>query len=316
MTEQNFSKELMDYVHTHPSLVKARPVEKGLYILKYTQKTFYKGIWNRFLEECRGTVVDEDFNVVTRPFTKIYNYGIDKESPVFDDNEIVTAIRKINGFLVNVSFYQGDLLVTTSGSADGPHVDMAKEYLDGVKDNLFDLFYNTALEHYTLMFECVHENDPHVIEEESGLYLIGIRENKWDSRVVYDHCLIDMTAYFLNVKRPCYYRDITIGSLIQYTKNANHEGYVFYTKDGQSSKTKSPYYLSKKLLTRMKTTDKLLSPETEYFIDEEYYPLLNYVRSMANEFIEMSEKDRIEVINDFFYRCPESIEEAELILEN
>jgi hypothetical protein len=42
---------------------------------------FYDNLWNDYLEECRGTIVDENFNVVSRPFTKIYNYGVEDRSP-------------------------------------------------------------------------------------------------------------------------------------------------------------------------------------------------------------------------------------------
>ena len=301
MKDRNFAQELKDYVYTHPKLVKARPVDKGLYILKYTNHVFFKGLWNEYLEECRGTVVDKDFNVVTRPFTKIYNYGIDKDAPVFHEDTPVTAIRKVNGFLVNVSFYQNDLIITTTGAAQGPHVDMAKEYISQIKNYVFNVFEDTLLENCTLMFECVHPEDPHIISEKSGLYLIGIRENKWDSDVIHDKYLIDVVAYLLSVKTPNFYEGVTIKSLKECTYHADHEGYVFYTEDGQAAKMKSPYYLNKKLLARITSTEKLLDRHTAYRIDEEYYPLLKYIRSMADDFIAMTEQERIKVINDFFY---------------
>ena len=47
----------------------------GLYVLKYKNSVFFNNLWgvdDRLLE-CRGTVVDEDYNVISRPFTKVFN---------------------------------------------------------------------------------------------------------------------------------------------------------------------------------------------------------------------------------------------------
>lgn len=301
MNEQQFAHELQNYVKTHPKLVKARPVDKNLYILKYTNHVFYKGLWNHLLEECRGTVVDEDFNVVARPFTKIYNYGIDKESPIIDEDTMVTAIRKVNGFLVNVSFYQGDLLITTSGAADGPHVRMAKEYLESIKNSLFDLFRNTTMSNCTLMFECVHPDDPHIIREEEGLWMIGIRENRWYSKVMYNHTFLDVVCSWIGVKQPRQCNNVSLRELKEWTRHVNHEGYVFYTEDGQSAKLKSPYYLATKLFARLTKVEKLLDRGIEHRVPEEYYPLLENIRSFPNRFMEMSEQERIDYVQDFIY---------------
>ena len=155
------------FVEENPKLVKMRASDKypGLFVLKYSKTVFYDDLWNEYLEECRGTVVDADFNVVARPFTKIYNYGIEKNAPVIDPNEIVTAFRKINGFMVSVTWYNNDLLVSTTGSLEGPYVDMARELINVDK-------YRTVCRsnpNLTFMFECVHPNDPHIIEERAGM---------------------------------------------------------------------------------------------------------------------------------------------------
>ena len=91
--------ELRKFVLDNPKLVTMRPAGDGIYVLKYKRTVFYDNLWNEYLEECRGTIVDADFNVVSRPFTKIYNYGIEAKAPVLADDTPVTAYRKVNGFM-------------------------------------------------------------------------------------------------------------------------------------------------------------------------------------------------------------------------
>ena len=89
-----------------------------LFVLKYRRVVFFKGLWNDFLEDARGTGIDKDFNVVSRPFRKIYNYGVEALAPKIDAEEMVYAFRKINGFMVAMTWHDNDVLVSTTGSID------------------------------------------------------------------------------------------------------------------------------------------------------------------------------------------------------
>jgi len=62
--------EFRDYVLAHPKLVtmKEYTSHPGLFVLKYSRKVFYDAMWNDYLENCRGTVVDKDFNVISTNF--------------------------------------------------------------------------------------------------------------------------------------------------------------------------------------------------------------------------------------------------------
>ena len=163
-------ESLKQFVHDNPKLVSMKPAGDGIFVLKYKKTVFFNDLWNNFLEECRGTVVDADFNVVSRPFTKIYNYGIEKNAPVVDETEFVDAWRKINGFMVAVTWHNGELLVSTTGSTDSDYVKMARELIDTERySKVCKEWHNT-----TFMFECVHRNDPHIIKEEEGMYLSGL----------------------------------------------------------------------------------------------------------------------------------------------
>jgi hypothetical protein len=144
----------------------------------------------------------------------------------------------------------------------------------------------------TFMFECVHRNDPHIIPEEEGMYLIGYRLKEWDSPVKVDsHALAVFGIQFGCL--PVLGIRTTVGELLKAVKDVRHEGFVFYTEDGVGSKIKSPYYLVKKWVARNPRTDKLMRDDIKNQIDEEYYPLIDKIRENIVEYTEMDEQARL-----------------------
>lgn len=279
--------QIKHYVENNPSLVSLKNTsDPNLFVLKYKKKVFYNGLWNRYLEECRGTVIDSEFNVIQRPFTKIYNFRIENNSPDLSDDTIVNCYRKINGFMVAVSWYNNDLLVSTTGTIDSEFVSMAKEMMDIERFKRVCKLYPS----FTFMFECVHKNDPHIIPEVPGLYLLGWREKTWNSKVyVCPLRIMSLSSEFGCVSPE--YETMTVGELMMKVKSVRHEGYVAYTDDGVSIKVKSPYYLTLKVFARKK--DILSLDKTR--IDEEYFPLVDHLLQLEN-FSDLDEQERLEYI--------------------
>jgi hypothetical protein len=290
-------EELRKFVESNPKLVSMKPAGDGIYVLKYSKKVFYDDLWNEYLEECRGTIVDADFNVVSRPFTKVYNYGIEKLAPVLDPNTVVNAYRKVNGFMVAVTWYNDDLLVSTTGSTDSDYVKMARELIDAERyRKVCSKWYNT-----TFMFECVHRNDPHIIPETEGMYLLGYRPKSWEASPTNpDPKLLRMLAVEFDTL-PVEHHATTVGSLVEEVKGVSHEGFVFYTESGASSKIKSPYYLTSKWVARNPRTDKLVDMKNDIKknLDEEYYGLVDNIRANIVEYTTMSEQARLAWVRKF-----------------
>ncbi len=290
-----FKDELKKYVETS-GLVNMKPAGEGIYVLKYKKKVFYDNLWNDYIAECRGSIVDKDFNLVAYPFTKIYNYGIEKEAPVLANTTPVVAYRKVNGFMVSATWYNGDVLVSTTGSTDSDFVAMAKEMMvSHMPWTDWQIAFNKPdMQGLTVMFECVHPNDPHIIPEKPGMYVLGYRENSWGSKVGHDNEVLKDLAEMFNCYRPEVYAT-TVGNLVEHTKNVRHEGFVFYTEDGVSAKIKSPYYLTSKWVARNPRTDKLvdLKKDIKHNLDEEYYPLVDAIRANIVEYTAMDEQARL-----------------------
>ena len=285
---------LQKFVQENPKLVTMRETSPGLFVLKYRRNVFYDNLWNDQLEECRGTIVDGDFNVVSRPFTKIYNYGVEARSPKLADDVRVEAYRKINGFMVAVTWHNDDLLISTTGSTDNDYVNMARSLID------LDRYRKVCRTWHgtTFMFECVHRDDPHIVPEVEGMYLLGYRETSWNSKIDLTPSLLRMLTTDFG-SHPVDHLTTTMGELITLAKTCQHEGFVAYTADGQSFKIKSPYYLVKKWMARNPRTDKLLTKEFREQIAEEYYGLLDHIRENITEYTTLSEQDRLRFIESF-----------------
>jgi hypothetical protein len=296
-----FKDELKKYVESS-NLVNMKDCGDGIFVLKYKKKVFYDNLWNEYIAECRGSIVDKDFNLIAYPFTKIYNYGIEKEAPVLAADTPVTAFRKVNGFMVAVTIHNGELLVSTTGSTDSPFVAMAKEMmLTHAPLTDWRMILGTAdTQGMTFMFECVHPNDPHIIPEKSGMYLLGARENTWGSKILHDPYVLMDLARMLN----CFWAEsllTNMARLQELVKECRHEGYVFYTAEGVSAKIKSPYYLTSKWVARNPRTDKLvdLNKDIKHNLDEEYYPLVDAIRANIVDYTAMDEQARLAWVRNY-----------------
>jgi len=302
-----FKYELKKFVEENPRLVtmKESTSYPGLVVLKYSRRVFYDNLWTTELESFRGTIVDKDFNVISRPFQKIYNYGVEEKAPVLVGDTEVTAYRKVNGFMVAVTMHNGELLVSTTGSTDSPYVAMAKEMM--ITHQPMEAWEEAILSNdgWTFMFECVHPSDPHIVPEEAGMYFLGWRKNKWDSRVDgYGKEAIYWGA-FASDKLNCFFPEAnvcTVDELIAESKKVKHEGFVAYTADGQAFKIKSPYYLTSKWVARNPRTDKLMTPQFKEQIDEEYYPLVKAIQDNIEAYTALDEQARLAWVREFLER--------------
>lgn len=287
-------EDLKNFVNNNPSLVSMKPAGDGIFVLKYKKKVFFDDLWNEYLEECRGTIVDADFNLVTYPFRKIYNYGVEKKAPVLDKDTQVTAYRKVNGFMVAVTWYNNKLLVSTTGSTDSDFVAMACELINDTRYAEVCSKYDR----YTFMFEACHPNDPHIVPEETGMYLLGYRTKEWDSEVL---CIdLENMATEFGCFVPTQYK-MSIGELQKLVKTVRHEGFVFYCDNGVSAKIKSPYYLTSKWVARNPRTDKIVDMKNDIKknIDEEYYNLIDAIRANIVEYTAMDEQARLAWVRNF-----------------
>jgi hypothetical protein len=239
---------------------------------------------------CRGLVVDENYNIITEPLPKIFNYGIEAKAPRISGEEVVLAVKKVNGFFCAVSQYKNEMLISTTGSLDSEFCDMARYMINTLDQD----YINERLDNGdTLFFEIVHENDPHIIKEQVGAYYLAHRNDgrlytKIDNRME-DAGIIIPYSYISKFK-----------TIKENVKHIKHEGYVIYSKNGDMTKIKSPYYLVSKLLARCNNLEELMKGNIKNRVDEEYFGLIDHVKEDMKNFSCISEQDRLQYIRTFF----------------
>ena len=268
----------------------------GLFVKKYTKRVFYDNLWNQNEEllESRGHVETADGKIVIKPFTKIFNHH--ENGTNIDRDEQCVAIRKVNGFMACATYVAevDDVVISTTGSLDSDFVKMAEEHLASVKSWI--KLNGSMLTTY--MFEIVDPRDPHIIQEEPGAYLIGCRFVANDRPYFSDdlnESLLDSLAEKMGVKRPMWSVS-RFSEIVKAAKQAKHEGFVVY---GQTSRTalkiKTPYYLALKAAARKKDIMSL----NKQNVDEEFYELIDHLRSIESEFNAMDEQSRLDYMRQF-----------------
>lgn len=269
---------------------------KGLSVLKYTKKVFFKNLWHldERLLECRGTVVDEEDNVIVLPFKKVFNLG--ENGTKVDPERMVACPVKVNGFMLAVTQTEKyGLIVSTTGTLDSSFAELGKKWVATL--NKEELLLNG-----TYLFEVCDKTDKHIVDEEEGIYLIGAQWN-YESNLVVESTL-DKHAEKLGAKRP----DVVTCKFKELDLNVEHEGFMIRCAESGVvlAKSKSPHYLVKKALLRMggKRANLMFNHPKSFKqqIDEEYYELHEYIvdKYSLEEYITFTQDKRRNIFEEYF----------------
>lgn len=274
-----------------------------LSVLKYDKSVFYKNLWktNDELLECRGHVVDENGNIVVRPFTKVFNFG-ENGATIHRDTEVL-YIRKINGFMASATYVPSvdAVVIATTGSLDSDFVKYAEDYLLGdVTRYIYSKHKYDGVPPETYLFEICHPSDPHIIKEKCGAYLIGKRnvdeKTAYHTSIIREGALDDIAVY-MGVMRPRW-QVCKFGDLDAESKKVEHEGFVVYTIDAEKDvalKIKSPYYLATKAIARKADIFKLDKSK----VDEEFFDLISHIQEHKTEFEILNEQERLQYMRNY-----------------
>lgn len=281
--------------------------ETGASLYKYSKAVFWDALWDEspYLAKARGLVLDLAGNILVHPFDKVFNYQENGTGLDINDDRMVQAVEKMNGFLGCISKHpwRNDLLVTTTGSFDSPFVEYIRSFITPeLRGRLLKFF---SRQDVTLMFEVLHPEDPHIIEyedEDYGLWLIGARGRAENAQPVSESELDGFSAELL-VKRPHWYLT-TFGEIKATVETSELEG--FMVRDAHTHETllkfKTPYYLVTKFLGRMgdkKVRTMYAHPKGfKQTVDEEFYPLVDHLIANVPEetFSRMSDTDRVALV--------------------
>lgn len=277
----------------------------GYFVKKYTRTVFFDNLWHENPEfvEARGHVEDADGNIVIRPFTKIFNRF--ENGTDMDGDDTVLVVEKKNGFMCAATYVPAldVVMVSTTGSLDSDFVKVAEKWItDDIKKKIK---LATEDDPVTYLFEICDPSDPHIIPETPGAYLIGARrvadERPYFSDVSLEVAL-DFIADRLGVLRP-WHTVMKFDELIPTVRDCKHEGYVVYGLGTKKVlKIKSPYYLTMKFVSRMRDEKfaKWLADGTiKQKVDEEFYPLVEYLKLIDIVFLGKTEQEKLAIVREF-----------------
>lgn len=328
LNEQNGSYVTEDYLIYNKGKIRASRSKKypELRTFKYSNKVFFDNEFDNAMLELRGLVLDDDCNMVVRPFIKAFNLSErqakDSKFPLsVNGSDRFNAIKKINGYLgcatyVDRKEFEGkgfnkQVLYSTTGSLDSWFAEVAKEHLQKY-ECLFRMRPN-----HTFMFEIVDERDPHIIPEKAGEYLLACKSVFSGEMIPPTELrplvakMKDINSVFSGITFPEIFFDVSFDEIIEMNQEAKFEGFVVYDRDFKEIifKLKSPYYLITKFLGRKKDLDKMLKELSrhnlnggfinKYSIDEEYFPLIEHLSNNIDEVLALDEQGRIEYIRNF-----------------
>ena len=261
----------------------------------------------------RGLIMDDDLNIIVRPFKKVYNYSefTSRKSlyPIdITDDTPVLAVRKVNGFLGCCTYvdahesgasFNRRVIYSTTGSTDSRFAQMTHEHCCKFEE-IFKRYPNK-----TFLFEITDESDPHIVEEELGETFIGLIDVKTGAQASEFELDKIAASTAAALKRPFYkegeqYLKTSFSELKNIVKEAKFEGFMVYipSQNDFCFKMKTPYYLVNKFFARSKN-EALCGKLDKTKLDEEFHPLVDHIKANEREFRSLDEQGKLGFIKEF-----------------
>jgi hypothetical protein len=143
-----------------------------LSIYNYSRTTQYDGMWDDITLNCRGLVLDNEGNVIAKPFPKFFNY--EEHKPEDIPNENFEVYEKMDGSLGIVFHYNDEWHVATRGSFTSEQAIKGKELLD-TQYNVSSLRKTR-----TYLFEIIYPENRIVVDygDDEKLILLAVMDTE------------------------------------------------------------------------------------------------------------------------------------------
>ncbi len=197
--------------------------------------------WSYTLRQCRGLILDDNGEIVGRPFAKFWNY-----SQVLDEipsHEPFTVWEKLDGSLGIVCSYRGHRVVATRGSFDSDQARWAAQFLANVWPSF------RPPEDSTFLFEVIFPANRIVVDygDRKELVLLAVldRYGRFQDEA-FDWSIFPKARRFDGVE--------DFATIDDNPAFDNHEGFVVRWKSGFLAKVKRAEYVRlHRLITQCST---------------------------------------------------------------
>jgi len=218
-------------IQRHPTL--------PLRIFNYSKSTQFDWRWNEATSICRGLILDDQNNIIARPFEKFFTYEQCKDMNIQIPNESFRVFEKFDGSMVSFSVYNNQIILATRGSFCSDQAIMAYDILDDYP-NEADWFKEMCkADGYTFLFEIIGPSNKIVVPyDKNDLVLIAcIDKNGKD---------VDIENFWFNwPKKAKRYKQFESESfqMMKDIDSYGEEGFVILFENGFRMKIKFENYL-------------------------------------------------------------------------
>ena len=249
-----------------------------LSVYNYSRTCQYDGAWDDITLNMRGTILDNEGNVVAKAFPKFFNYE-ELLWPVRIPNEPFTVTDKMDGSLGIAFHYNGEWHLASKGSFTSEQAIKGKELLDKCNTEF------GMMPGYTYLFEIIYPENRIVVDYGGveKLVVIGVYNNETGKECKFD--LMESEGFEI-VKR---YDGITDYKALKKMIKPNQEGYVIRFESGFRMKIKGEEYVRlHRILTGFSSKDiwELLmnGEDMEPFLERVPDEFDKWVRSQISSF--------------------------------
>lgn len=146
--------------------------EFPLYIYNYSRKCQYDAFWTEETMMCRGLILDEEGNIVARPFKKFFNIEELPERGLSIPNEPFEVREKYDGSLGISYWWNGEMYLATRGSFTSDQAIVGTKLL-----NQRNKVKHPLSPKWTYLFEIIYPENKIVIDYggQSKLVLLAIQ---------------------------------------------------------------------------------------------------------------------------------------------
>lgn len=224
--KEDLEKEIeLGYIH------KKKHPEYPIYLYDYSCNAQFEKHWNDVTLNCRGLILDENYNVIAKPFPKFFNYEELSELNIKIPDEPWEIYSKEDGSLGILYQYDKKTFIATRCSFISNQAKWATNYLN---KNYPGIPFNKTR---TYLFEIIYPENRIVVDykNKEKLLLLAILDNNKNKEYPTEGLGFETPMKYIGVKKFETVRD-TI-------KRKNAEGFVIKFKSGLRVKMKYKEYV-------------------------------------------------------------------------
>lgn len=252
-----------------------------LSIYNYSRTCQYEGHWDEITLSCRGLILDNEGNVIARPFPKFFN--LEELKPEQIPNEPFEVFEKMDGSLGILFYYNDEWHLASKGSFTSEQAVRGRQILEKYK-------YKYLPTDTTYLFEIIYPENRIVVDygkDEKLVMIASIQTNATDYRKSgHEWNLYEEKTHYeeLGFEIVPRYDGINDYTKLKEMIKSNSEGFVIRFKSGMRMKIKGEDYV---YLHRIITN---ISSKEIWMILKNGEPLEPILQNVPDEFDEWVKK--------------------------